>query len=86
MSYIFIDVDEARRCAALIKEQADQLGELLGGQAAAPGSRPAEYCRKLQTLYADLLEETEAYAAEDEKMKALHLMTNDKRSGNDGTK
>ena len=86
MSYIFIDVDEARRCAALIKAQADELRELTGGQTDKRGKQLEEFCRKLYTLSEDLLAETEAYASEDEKMKALHLMTNDKGSGNHGSK
>lgn len=80
MSYIFIDVDEARRCAALIDTHADLFGELIVDASDPTARRLEEFCRKLYALSADLSNVTESYAAADEKLKNLHLMTNDQRS------
>ncbi len=72
MSYIFIDAEAARRCAALIKAQEEKLQKL-------PGESPAphleEFRRKLGALASDLSRVTEDYAAEDERMKEIHLTT-----------
>ena len=84
MSYIFIDTDEARRCAALIKSKADGLHELLGGEPDERSQRVKDFQGKLEALSADLLAVTEEYAAMDEKMKALHILTQQERSGNNG--
>jgi hypothetical protein len=80
MSYIFIDVDEARRCSALINAQAEQLGELTDGEPNELSRTLEAFRLKLSTLSADLLEETETYASADEKMKRLHLTANDGRN------
>jgi hypothetical protein len=72
MSYIFIDAAAARRCAALIREQAGRLGALIGNSA---DPRLEAYCQKLGALAADLSAVTEAYAAEDERLKTIHLTT-----------
>lgn len=82
MSYIFVDVDEARRCGVLISSKTEQLRALITDEADESGGKLADFCRRLDTLSADLLDVTETYAAEDEKMKALHLMTNDTGSRN----
>lgn len=72
MSYIFIDADAARRCAALMREQKEKLQQLMGQ---APDPRVAAFCEKLGALAADLSKVTEAYAAEDERLKEIHLTT-----------
>jgi hypothetical protein len=96
MSYIEIDFDASRRGAALIKAQAERLGSLLGeaasGDSAAAGISPeqlralAAFSGTLKTLSADLLRETEALAAIDDRMKQLHHITYDGRSISHGEK
>lgn len=102
MSYIEIDFDASRRCAALIKSQAEQLRALLS-EASEPAHQTnsvtdlsnaditsaqlralADFCATLDTLSADLSEETEALAAIDDRMKELHHMTNDGGRTNHG--
>ncbi|SHI01596.1 hypothetical protein SAMN02745823_01916 [Sporobacter termitidis DSM 10068] len=83
MSYIFVDVDEARRCAGLMSGHAEEFGALLGGAPEAMREKLEAFRQRLAGLAADLSAETEKYAAADEKMKRLHLMTND-RSGRHG--
>ncbi|NLT14107.1 MAG: hypothetical protein GXY05_07170 [Clostridiales bacterium] len=72
MSYIFIDVEAARRCALLLRAQAEKLQLLLGD---APDARVEAFFRKLGGLADDLSKVTEAYAAEDERLKEIHLTT-----------
>ncbi len=83
MSYIFIDADEALRCAEQIKSKADGLDTLLGEQdvSGESGQKLEAFCRKLGVLSADLKKVTEDYVTMDEKMKALHIVTQEKRSG-----
>lgn len=84
MSYIFVDVEEARRCAGLLSEETARLHSIL--QAA-----PAPVVPGLQALYdhvasltADLITETEKYSTADEKMKSLHLLTNERTENANG--
>jgi hypothetical protein len=77
MSYIFIDADASRRCAALIGTHAAQLTELIGDSPDAFAQKLEAYCQKLSVLSADLLNVTEAYAETDDRMKALHFMINE---------
>jgi hypothetical protein len=76
MSYIFIDVDAARRCVASMNRGAEKLGALL---AAEPGGEMTgkleAFHKKLAALAGDLSAATEKYAAEDEHLKAVHLAT-----------
>ncbi len=71
MSYIFIDVDAARRCVAIISEKSTQLRSLLGESSADP--KLEDFCARLTVLSGDLSAVTEAYASEDERLKAVHL-------------
>lgn len=75
MSYIFVDVDASRQCVALINEKINQLRALLGESPANP--KLADYCERLAVLATDLSQVTETYAAEDERLKALHLKNNE---------
>lgn len=84
MSYIFIDVDAARRCAGLMNAKSGQLLALLGGEAGAMSARLEAFCRELDVLSADLSEVTESYAAADEKLKTMHLMDNEGGRLNNG--
>lgn len=84
MSYIFVDVEEARRCARLLNEESERLHSML--QAA-----PVPVVPGLQALYdhvasltADLISETEKYSTADEKMKSLHLLTNERTDNTNG--
>ena len=79
MSYIFIDADEARRCAALIQSKADKLGTLTGGRTDEIGRKLTDFRKKIAALSEDLSAVTEDYAATDEKMKELHLKTQAER-------
>ena len=72
MSYIFVDADAARRCAALMREQEEKLQKLLP---VPPDPRLEAFCQKLGALASDLSAVTEAYAAADERMKTIHLTT-----------
>lgn len=77
MSYIFIDADAARSCTALMREKEALLRALVSDAAGEDRARLTAFCEKLEALAADLSDVTEAYAAEDERLKAVHLMNNE---------
>lgn len=84
MSYIYIDFDEARRVASAISSRTEGLRALIGEERDELNMSIAAFCDKLEKLSGDLLSETEACAAIDEKMKLLHHITNDERGGSNG--
>jgi hypothetical protein len=78
MSYIEVDFDAGRRCAALIASQAERLSALPAGEQNELSGKLEAFAAKLRALSADLLSETEKFAGIDERLKNIHLQTNDK--------
>jgi hypothetical protein len=74
MSYIFIDVDASRQCVALINDKTTELRAVLSESA---NPKLSDFCARLAALSGDLSAVTEAYASEDERLKAVHLRNNE---------
>jgi hypothetical protein len=70
MSYISVDFDEGRRCAAVIDSLAEQVGALAEEEACALCHMLEEYAKKLRILAADLLETTAKFDALDAHARA----------------
>ena len=65
MSYISVDYDEGRRCAAVIDSLAEQVGALTEGEDCELCPMLEEYAQKLRVLASDLLQTTARFDALD---------------------
>jgi hypothetical protein len=70
MSYISVDFDESRRCAAVIDSLAEKVGALIDGEDCELCHMLEAYASKLRVLASDLLETTEKFDALDAHARA----------------